>query len=286
MGTSASSKGPGAGVSFDPPWLDNIVTPAPVPNVPVETPQTDVESPHDTLPVPPEHQPEPESIAPTRRFTNARRALNSFVQTGRKIDFNKAAGHYSRTGMGGARNVARRMRAATKTGASVFGLLRSAREGTDPSVNEWVSSLAHRNANAQEVADEIIRRAVPAGGSQDETACQDSMAQALQDLIAENETVDLLHLSDNDIWALLESFLGYEAFTRMYLDVGQIFESTALSPREQVERMIEMQEYLKADIGLQIERLREQSRDASASQLQSIMRQALESTFAVYEGAI
>ena len=27
MGTSASSKGPGAGVSFDPPWLDEIDVP-------------------------------------------------------------------------------------------------------------------------------------------------------------------------------------------------------------------------------------------------------------------
>ena len=27
MGTSASSKGPGAGVSFDPPWLDDIDVP-------------------------------------------------------------------------------------------------------------------------------------------------------------------------------------------------------------------------------------------------------------------
>ena len=37
MGTSASSKGPGAGVSFDPPWLDDI-------DVPGQKKQNDVNS--------------------------------------------------------------------------------------------------------------------------------------------------------------------------------------------------------------------------------------------------
>jgi len=286
MGTSASSNGPGAGALFDPPWLDDIVTPVPGCDVPVEPSQTDVEDSHDTVPATAEQPLKPLSVAPLRRFTNARKALSDFVYTGKQVSFKKAAGHYSRSGMGGARNVASRMRTATSTGANVFGLLRSAREGTDPSINEWVSSLTQRNPNAREIADAIIRRAVPAGGSQDETACQDSMAHALEDLMSENETVDLLHLSDSDIWALLESFIGYEAFARMCLDIGQIFETTALSPREQVERMNEMQEYLKADLGTQIERLKAHVQDASSSQLQAIMRQAIENTFSVYEGAI
>ena len=52
------------------------------------------------------------------------------------------------------------------------------------------------------------------------------MAQAMQDLMFENPDVDLLHLNDDAIWTLIESFLGYEAFNRMCLDIGQIFESS------------------------------------------------------------
>ncbi len=182
--------------------------------------------------------------------------------------------------------MARRMRISTSTGANVINMLQSAREGTDPAITEWVSSLTQRNAGAQEIASEIIRRAVPGGGSQDEAACQESMAQALQDLIADNETVDLLHLSDDEIWTLIESFLGYEAFARLCLDIGQVFENSALSARDRVERMNEMQDYLKADIAAQIERLKGDSQNATSDQLQSILQSALENTFIVYEGAI
>lgn len=224
MGTSASSKGPGPNVPFDPPWLDvinpppnvtivpllpDVVNPhTPVSTTPLEPQPIDTEGPAVPSPAEPRQcPPEPASIAPPRRFSSAKRLLTDFVKTGRRDSFEKAAGHYSRTGMGGTRNLAHRMRTATTTGANAISLLRSARDGNDPSVNDWVTSLTSRNASVHEIAHSIIQRIVPLGGSQDELACQDSMAQALQDLIAENENVDLLHLSDSDIWRLIESFL-------------------------------------------------------------------------------
>ena len=188
--------------------------------------------------------------------------------------------------MGGAQNVASRMRTSTQTGANLFNILQSVREGTDLAVNEWVASLTGRQASAQEIADEIIRRATPTGGRQDEAACQESMAQAMEDLLTDDPTVDLLHLSDNDIWTLTESFLGYEAFHRLCLDIGQVFENSALSPRERVTRMNEMQDYLKAELRAQIEVLRAEIPNAGSGQLQSILQNALQNTFAVYEGWI
>ena len=123
-------------------------------------------------------------------------------------------------------------------------------------VNEWVDSLIGRNASPQEIANEIIRRVAPLGGSQDEAACQESMAQAIEDLLTNNPGVDLLHLGDDNIWTLIESFLSYEAYHRLYLDIGQVFEDSALSPRDSVTRMNEMQNYLKAEIQAQIEEVR------------------------------
>lgn len=287
MGTSASSSGPGPGVPFDPPWLDNIAPPSPVTDPPPHEQDADDEGSDDAQPTPPDRpsQEQPE-LAPARRFANARRAMGRFAETGLRETFRKAAGHYSRTGMGGARNVAHRMRTSAAVAASVFGMLQSVREQTDPSISEWVASLVGRDASAREIAEEVIRRALPAGGSQDEVASQESMAQALEDLIVRNGEVDLLHLSDDDIWTLVESFLGYEAFSRLCLDIGQVFEKSALSPLGQVERMNEMQDYLKADLGAQVERLREDTPNATSSQLRSILERALANTFAVYEGEI
>ena len=280
MGTSGSSDGPVGGVSFDPPWLNDIETPQPGGDQQADDQGLDDGDSGDGQPKP------PEEVAPPGRFANARRKLGEFARTGSEDAFRKAIGHYSRTGMGGARRAASRMRVSSQSGANVFNLLQSARERTDPGINEWVDSLVARSASAQEIADEIIRHAIPTGGSQDEAACQQSMAQAIEDLLADDPDVDLLNMGDDDIWGLIESFLGYEAFHRLCLDIGQVFEDSKLSSRDRVIRMNEMRDYLKAELRVQIEALRTDTPNAASGQLQSILQSALQNTFTVYEGSI
>jgi len=292
MGTSGSSAGPGPGVPFDPPWLDNIDTPQPGDGHPQDDEPKDDQGLDDTQPEegrpvpPPEAPAAPPDVAPPKRFLGARIALREFAKTGSEDAFRRAVGHYSRTGMGGARSAANRMRTSARSGASAFSFLQAARDKTDPAINEWVDSLTARNASAQEISDEIVRHTTPAGGSQDEAASQQSMAQAMQDLLDRDPDIDLLNLDDNSIWALIESFLGYEAFYRLTLDIGQVFEDAALSPRDRVTRMKEMHDYLKAELSSQVEALRGDTSNATSGQLQSIMQCALENTFAVYEGSI
>lgn len=287
MGTSGYSTGPRGGVPFDPPWLDDI-----------ENPQLDDETQpdgqgngdagqEDNRPEPPPQDPtKPLEIAPPRRFQSARLKLGDFARTSNQTSFQKAVGHYSRTGMGGARNAANRMRTSTRSAANLFGVLQSAREGSDPAINEWVISLTSRNATVLDIVDEIIRQVAPSGGSQDETACRESMAQAMEDLLEENSNVDLLHLADDDIWMLTESFLGYEAFNRLCLDIGQVFESSDLSPRDRVTRMNEMHNYLKAELCVQVEALRGRAPSFASKQLQNVLQRALQNTFLVYEGSL
>jgi hypothetical protein len=187
MGTSASSQGPVGGVPFDPPWLDNIVPSQPSDDATHDDQGNADSDQGNNQPEQPLHPPPllPE-LAPKARFGGARRNIGEFVRSGKENSFRKAVGHYSRSGMGGARNVARRMRSSTRTGASLFGLLQVARERTDSAVNDWVESLTARNASTQEVADEIIRRVAPIGGSLDEAVCRESMAQAIEDLLLES----------------------------------------------------------------------------------------------------
>ena len=287
MGTSASSSGPGSGVPFDPPWLDNIAPALPGEGIqPANQGNGDNGNQEDNQPNEPSQPVEQQENAPSRRFQNARRNLADFVRTGNQGSFRSAMGNYSRTGMGGARNVARRMRTSTKSASNLFRVLQSAREGTDPTINGWVTSLTSRNASAREIVDEIIRFVAPNGGSPEETSSQNSMAQAMEDLLEQNPNVDLLHLEDNSIWSLIESFLGYEAFTRLCLDIGQLFENSALSLVDRVFRMNEMQDYLQAELSTHIERLRTQTPNAVSQQLQTVLQTAIENTFAVYEGSL
>ena len=282
MGTSASSNGPGGGVPFDPPWLDDIASPQSGDEILPD--DQGIGNPGSN---PPEHAPlppiSPPELAPPRRFYGARRELGDFARTGRKNSFQKAVGHYSRTGMGGASNAAKRMRMSSKTAANLAGVLQSAREGANPAINEWVRSLTEGNVNPQDVVDEIIRRIAPDGGSQDEASCRDSMAQAMGDLLERDPNIDLLHLEDANIWTLIESFLAYEAFNRLCLDIGQVFENSALSPRDRVVRMNEMQDYLEAEIYMQIEKLRQTKPKVASNQLEVLLQNALKNTFLVYE---
>lgn len=282
MGTSASSNGPNSRVPFDPPWLDDIEFPGSIGDAqPDGQEDNDPRNPDGNTELLPQPQ-----FAPLRRFQSARTYLRDFARTGDHESFRKAIGNYSQTGMGGARNVANRMRLSTKSAESLFNVLQTIREGTDPAINEWVTSLTSRNASAGEIIDEIISRFAPNGGSIDEKSCQNSMAQALQSLIDKDPNVNLLDLEDKDIWVLIESFLGYEAFSRLCLDIGQVFESSTLDHRDRVLRMNEMHDYLEAEVCVQIEELRNSNQNATSNQLHTVLQTALKNTFLVYEGAL
>lgn len=283
MGTSTSSSGPGSGVPFDPPWLEQLGGG----DSAVGGEERDATDPatHDAE-VDSEARYAAAGNAPPRRFAGARRALKDFARTGDKGSFTKAAGHYSKTGMGGAKRVAARMRTSTRSASGLVGLLQAARDRVDPQVTQWVTSLIASKSSVQDVINEIIEQVMTGGGSVDEEACKDSMAQSMAELLELNPDVELLNMSDADIWTLVELFLGNEACSRMHLDIGQLFESATLQPREAVLRTNEMRNFLKAELAVQLQSLRTSQPNPSPIQLEKLMRSALELTFSIYEGEL
>jgi hypothetical protein len=287
MGTSTSSSGPGAGVGFDPPWIDQIGDALIFPNAPAEeTPATGEPGRSDTPLDQSSGVDLPASVAPARRFASARREMGVFARTGNQENFKKAVGHYSRSGMGGARNVAQRMRLSSKSAAGLISFFQTVRNGTDQRINQWVSSLVARAATARDVVDEIIRLVTSDGGSLDEESCRNSMNGAMSDLLRIQPDVDLLKMNDTDIWTVVELFLANEASTRLQLDIGQLFESAKLDPKESVLRMNEMGEYIRSEISAQMRQLRETGINPDPKQMAALIQEALANTFRVYEGAL
>lgn len=286
MGTSTSSSGPKSGISLDPPWLDLLAEAQPSANAPpddvadAKPSGNDIQENQQSMPN------EPSDLAPARRFASARRELGKFARTGNRDNFRKAVGHYSRTGMGGAKNVAKRMRVSTKNAAGLASLLQATREGTDPQISQWVSNLSARNPTAQDVIDDIILQVTSSGGSLDEESCRDSMDQAMSELMVIQPGIDLLKMDDADIWTVVELFLGNEACNRLHQDIGQLFESAMLNPRDAVRRMNEMREYLKSEVSAQVKALREENPNPNSRQMESVLQDALQNTFFVYEGLL
>jgi hypothetical protein len=279
MGTSSSSSGPGAGVPFDPPWLSSVASEvgAPLENISGEPSQPE-QNPQQADPAV-----QPVEMAPPRRFGNARRFLGEYASSGDRGSLKKALGSYSRKGMGGASKVANRMRTSTSAGAGLFNFLQEVRDSSDTKVRNWVNQLISNNLSAYEVADEIIDQVISTGGSLEEESCRDSMAQAMSDLLTIDPDVDLLNMDNDSIWIVIELFMANEAFNRLNLDIGQLFESAKYSPREAVSRMNDMREYLKSEISAQIQELRTDTSNPTKAEMNNLLQAAIKITFEVFE---
>ena len=280
MGTSSSSSGPASGVSFDPPWLSSVASEIGSPLENISGEESDLGN------QPTEPVTHPFEMAPPRRFGNARRYLGEYVSSGDRGTLKKAIGSYSRKGMGGAANVARRMRASTSAGAGLFNFLQGIRESSDINVRDWVNQLTANNLSAYEIADRIIVQVISSGGSLEEESCKDSMAQAMSELLTINPEVDLMKMDNDSIWTVIELFMANEAFNRLDLDIGQLFESAKYSPYEAVSRMNDMREYLKSEISAQIQALRASTPNPSKEEMNNLLQSALRLTFEIFEEEI
>ena len=279
MGTSSSSSGPGGGVLLDPPWLSSV---APGIGSPLEQISGEPTK-EDQNPQRPDPSTQPVEQAPPRRFSNARRYLGEYVRSGNRDSLNKALGSYSRQGMGGASKLASRMRTSTSAGAGLFNLLQGIRDSADTKVRDWVNQISLKHLSADEVADEIIDQVISTGGSLEEESCRDSMAQAMSDLLAIDPNVNLLNMENDSVWTVMELFMANEAFNRLNLDIGQIFESKRYSPSEVVTRMNDMRDYLKSEISAHIQELRADKYNPTKAEMNALLQSAIKNTFEVFE---
>lgn len=279
MGTSASSMGPGSGVSLDPEWLDDIELPNQDNDRPDELNDHNNES--DNSIDDEQKDMETPDMAPKLRFANARKGMGEYVRSGSKESLRKSLGHYSKTGMGGAEKLSKRMRTSTKVASYLFQTFQSLRDNEDFWLGKILSDLKERDADANEIIDTIIEHVCPNGGSLDEVACRDSGRFALSEFMNRNPDADISKLTDDQIWSLTCTFLGNEAFSRVQLDIGQSFEKQEISAVERVNRMNEMKEYLQSEISAQLNRLR--NNDRQMIDMQKLFQKAIKNTFKVYE---
>lgn len=268
MGTSASHNGPKSGVPFDPPWLDDI-----------ESPDNSSEPPAE----PSQQSPSLFPLAPPARFRNARLNMGDYVRNGNRESLQKSLGHYSRTGMGGAQNVANRMRHSASTASKLYTSFTSLRQGNEPTIRSLIDNYKSNHTDVYEMIDRIAEHISNGRGSLDETSAKDSVFSALSDMLEKHPDVDLTALSDDDIWSLVSSFLSYEAFSRIQLDIGQGFETNDVSLDERVTRLMNMREYLESEIASQIGIVRNEAINKIPSDLRKIIVKAIERTFKVFE---
>lgn len=262
MGTSASSKGPGSGpdIPIVPPWVD------------------------DNAGLPPGHpQLPPVEMAPAGRWRGVRTSLGKFGGGGddRRRHLERGLGHYSRTGLGGSGNAARRMAGTARTAGDLYQALDALANGQPLPAEFGIQHGALSGRSSAEIVDILIEAIRPIDGTQDTEAARDSAARALSEIVEEG--ADLLNLSALQIDQVLASMVGNDVALRIELDVGKAVIDKAPNKAAGLDRLQEMKDYVREVVAVQYAAERARAGRLDRAAVERLSREAIRQTFDVFE---
>lgn len=294
MGTSASSRGPGSGpdIPIVPPWVDNppaVPQPqAPLPQVPVlgqaqpSGPQS-APGPQPNSPPPVAQSPQPSPLSQPGRWRGVRTSLGRFAAGGADRDrhLRRGLGHYSRSGMGGSGNAARRMGSSALSAGALHNALTSLATGQPLPADLGINPLALAGLAPAEIVDLLVDAIVPIDGTQDAEATRDSASRALSEVLSQNN--DVTTLTPEQIDQVTASTLGHDVAHRIELDVGKAIIDKAPTKGEGFDRLQEMKDYVREVVVAAYAEERQRNGAVGRAVIVRISRDAIEQAFAVFE---
>lgn len=275
MGTSQSSNGAPSGVPMVPPWVPDL-PPAPPEGAPAPAPD-DGGPP---VPVPPAAVPVP--IAPSGRFTGARRNFGSFANDGDKGAMRRGTGQYFKSGYGGGATAVGRLGGTARTAAGLFGALSPGMAGPTTGIPLDRAILAGRSAD--QVMDAITEAVQPIDGTLDAEASRAAIKDALSELLDQFPDADLLNLDDQQRTFAVERFVAIDVFRRIQLDIGKVIQDKAPTAAAAMSRLKEVRDYVKETIASSFRKIENAGTRLAADVVQRIVRSALSEAITVFQG--
>jgi|WetSurMetagenome_2_1015567.scaffolds.fasta_scaffold427415_1 hypothetical protein len=271
MGTSQSSKGAPPKVPLVPPWANN------------GTPQDSPDSKPNDTPLNPENQvPGKPPIAPERRFYGARTNLNKFASTGNKTDLKRGLEHYVKTGYGGSRTTTQRLSRTITTAGALFNVLSYNSSGQPSGMFPEIDFNALRGKTFDQITDAIIEAIRPIDGDLDSEASQRSMKDAFSELLGKYENANLLDLTEEQRFFVVEKFIAGDVFTRFDLDMGKGIRKKASSPASALSRLKEARDYIKETVSSSFKKI-DKTIAITSKTIVSVIKDTLEDAFHVFE---
>jgi hypothetical protein len=174
------------------------------------------------------------------------------------------------------------MKVAAAAGAKTF-LLLSGTESTERAqFKEKLTALLNSEHTTEDVISAIVNFVFPSIGSVDEESCRNAMAEALSDLLLEKPDVDIVNLPEQDIWWLLELFLGKTIVKQVTFDIGQVLESDAINIDDKIRRLEEIDRFVQSVVSVSFQKVRDKNADLSQNDIAGIIRDAVALTFKVF----
>ncbi len=286
MGTSSSSMGPGAGIVFDPPWLDTVSDESATNCVPNESLQPqDIHNDQQNVD-PLQDDTVTQAVAPSNRFGHARRYFSLYMRDKNDKYIRKSLGHYVKKGMGGSSTLARRMRSSTAVGGNLFSLLNDIRNNNsaNPSIQVWIKELTSKNLSQDDYVNEIINQLIPYGGTLESESSRDSINNAFIEFLTFYPDADIGNLNEDNIWFITQCFLANEAYNRLYLDLGPKLERMP-DILDSIECINNIKSYLKTEIYQQIAVVKNRHY-CTANNICEILNITIKETFEIFEGSL
>ncbi len=271
MGTSSSSEGPGAGVPMVPPWADNP------PNTDDGDKDQNQDGDNSQKPIP------PSPIAPSSRFGGARTSMGEFAGTGSRADMRRGVGQYISKGYGGSQTAARRFGGTARTAASLTAALSGGVSGLSSKIS-YIDFKNLKGKGANEIMDAIVEVVRPIDGTQDTETARESVKEALCELLENQPDVDLLELDDEAQFFVVERFIAADIYRRIFLDLGKHIQNKSQNAVTGLKRLRQVKDYVRVTVKSAFNKLKESGENLANENIISISKQALLSTFEVFEG--
>lgn len=203
MGTSTSSRGPGADTPLVPPWADiDNQGPGPAPS--------------------------------PQRFRDFRRNLGKFVANGKMENLRLALTNYATTATGGSAVGPRRFGSMARAGGSMFEMLSG--QSLSNAVSPTELNLSDLNGLDTDIAiDKIVQILTPIDGDTDRIRV--AMNEALSECLEGLDEFDFSHISDEMLVKMMLAYVSHCVFGQIILDSKDAFaKAENASESESAER--------------------------------------------------
>jgi hypothetical protein len=277
MGTSGSSSGSPSGTPLVPSWVSDpgeLGDTGADPSIQGEIDAADDESSTQTT---------PQQIAPKARFRSARLNLGQYSKSGENGYLKKGLGHYVRGGYGGASAATRRFGGTTRTAVGLFVALSGLADRAPSLSGTQLDPDVLRGHTAKQIVGAIVEAIKPADGTQDAEASRKASTDAFSELLDKYPDADLLNLTDEQRLDVMEYFIGNDVFNRVWLDVGPAIQDKASSAGMALQRMAEMQQYIKSEVARVFRQERNSEAKWTTNAVHKLIYKVISKTLGVFE---
>jgi hypothetical protein len=221
-------------------------------------------------------------LAPTGRFMGARLNLGKFAGSGDKAEMRRGVGHYAHKGLGGATTAASRMGGASVTAGGLYRAL-SDLAGGNAAANGQLDPNVLQGTSSGEIIAAIVEAVRPVDGTQDAEASRDAIQDSLSQLLSEFPDADLLNLTDDQRWLVVEGYLSGDIYNRIMLDVGKTIQEKAPTFTVALQRLKDVKDYVRQTVSAQLKKLHAKGTAVTQKKMGEIIRGTVRETFEVFE---